>query len=165
MAQNYIGDISYQNNVYMNLLAPVRTIMTQNLITVEGGETLLKVEELFKEHNIHHLPITDNGKLIGLISKTDFLLFKRGFIDFSTEAKYDLFRLKTHFAKEIMTKGLAKLESTDKINVALEIFKKNILHALPVVDDGQLVGMVTTHDIIRHLADDRSAVNQYTKHD
>lgn len=139
--------------------------MTQNLITLDGDENLLKVEEVFKEHNIHHLPITDNGKLIGLISKTDFLLFKRGFIDFSTEAKYDLFRLKTHLAKEIMTKGLAKLEPTDKINVALEIFKKNILHALPVVNNGILLGIVTTHDIIRHLADDRSAINQYTKHD
>lgn len=149
----------------MNLLAPITTIMTKNLITIEGSETLMKVEEIFKENNIHHLPVTENDKLIGLISKTDFLLFKRGFIDFSTEAKYDQFRLRTHYAKEIMTKGLAKLEPTDKINVALEIFKKNVLHALPVVDNGVLVGMVTTHDIIRHLADDRSAVNQYTKHD
>ena len=98
-----------------------------------------------------------------MISKTDFLLFKRGFFDFSTEAKYDLFRLKTHCARDIMTKGIAKLEPTDKINVALEVFKKNILHALPIIDGDNLIGIVTTHDIIAHLADDKSAVNQYTK--
>lgn len=145
----------------MNLLAPITTIMTKDVLTLEATAGLDKVEKIFQNNNIHHLPITEGDKMVGMISKTDFLLFKRGFFDFQVEAKYDLFRLKTHKASDIMTRGIAKLEPTDKINVALEVFKKNILHALPVVDGDQLIGIVTTHDIIKHLADDKSAINQY----
>lgn len=145
----------------MNLLAPVSTIMTKKIIALDANKTLDQVEKIFDENNIHHLPITEDGKMVGIISKSDFLLFKRGFVEFSTEKKYDLFKLKTHTAGFIMTKGLAKLEPTDKINVALEVFRKNILHALPVIDEGNLVGIVTTHDIISHLAADHSVENQY----
>lgn len=145
----------------MNLLAPVSTIMTKKIIALDVNKTLDKVEKIFSENKIHHLPVTEDGKMVGIISKSDFLLFKRGFVDFSIEAKYDLFKLKTHTAGEIMTKGLAKLEPTDKINVAIEVFSKNILHALPVIDEGNLVGIITTHDIISHLAKDNSVENQY----
>jgi CBS domain-containing protein len=74
-----------------------------------------------------------------------------------------MFKLKTHEAREIMTKGIAKLDPTDKINVALEVFKKNFLHSLLIMDQDTLVGIVTTHDIIVHLAEEKSAINQYEK--
>ena len=50
-----------------------------------------------------------------------------------------------------MTKGLVKLELTDRINVASDIFYKNMFRALPVVENDKLVGIVTTYDIIRVL--------------
>jgi acetoin utilization protein AcuB len=51
-----------------------------------------------------------------------------------------------------MTKGLAVLSPDDRINVAIEVFKENILHAIPIVKDGELIGLLTTHDIIKQLA-------------
>jgi acetoin utilization protein AcuB len=51
-----------------------------------------------------------------------------------------------------MTKGLAKLDPEDRINVALEIFLVNRFHAIPVVKNEELVGIVTTYDIIKTLA-------------
>jgi acetoin utilization protein AcuB len=47
-----------------------------------------------------------------------------------------------------MTKGLAVLESNDRIGVAIEIFKENLFHAIPIVDDEELKGIVTTFDLI-----------------
>ena len=145
----------------MNLLSPVSTIMTTDLKTVSVNDSLVTVGEIFDRLPIHHLPVMEGDRLAGIISKTDFLLFRRGFFDNHAEEKYDHFRLRNHKARDIMTKGLGKLEPGDRINVALEIFKMNFLHALPVVENGKLVGMVTTHDIIKHLADDKSAVNEY----
>jgi acetoin utilization protein AcuB len=145
----------------MNLLAPVSTIMTNNPITVGAEDNLKKVEDIFKREKINHLPVVDEGVLVGMVSKTDYLFFKRGFNDDNNDAKIDLFRLKTHKVREIMTTGLATLEPEDKINVALEIFKENLFHAIPIVSDGTLKGILSTLDVIRSVADDRGAINEY----
>ena len=142
----------------MNLLAPVSSIMVTNLITVAPTDTIAHIGELFLKHRFHHLPVVDDNKLVGIVSKSDYLFFRRGF---SQETVMDEQRTHKHRAEEIMVKGIAKLEPTDKINVALEIFKENILHALPIVDNGKLVGIVTTLDIIKHLADDPSITKEY----
>ena len=51
-----------------------------------------------------------------------------------------------------MTEKNATLRSSDRISVAIETFKENLFHAIPIVDHGKLVGIVTTHDIINCLA-------------
>ena len=145
----------------MNLLESVSTIMTNNPVRLSPFDPLVKVKSIFEKMNIHHIPVVDEGKLVGIVSKTDFLFFKRGFNNTNVIQKMEEIRLNNYVVKDIMTTGLAKLEPDDKINVALEIFKKNIFHAIPVVDDGRLVGILTTHDIINRLAEDKSAISEY----
>ena len=145
----------------MNLLAPVTSIMQKNIITLQPNDTIKKAEDVFKAHKIHHIPIVDKEILVGMLSKSDFLFFKRGFNQDRMEEKWDLFRLKSHQVNEIMTTKLAKLEPTDKVNVAIEVFKENMFHALPVVEDNKIVGIITTYDIIRHLAEDKDTVKEY----
>jgi acetoin utilization protein AcuB len=54
--------------------------------------------------------------------------------------------------KEIMVKRLGKVAPDDRINVALEVFMINRFHALPVVEDGELVGILTPFDIMAALS-------------
>lgn len=138
----------------MNLLAPISTIMTKDLITVGPEDNIKKVQEIFESKNIHHLPVIDEGQLAGMLSKSDYLFFKRGFINEEAENELDQIRLKTSKVKEIMTNGLAKLEPEDRIQTAVEVFKENLFHAIPVVENGYLRGIVTTLDIINHLSND-----------
>lgn len=138
----------------MNILDPVSTIMTTDLITVSPEDSLKEVQANFEARKIHHLPVVDDGHVVGIISKSDFLYFMRGYTNNETDAFINDSRLSAYQAKDIMTKGLAKVEPNDRINVALEVFKVNLFHAIPVVDNGNtLVGIVTTYDIIRKLAD------------
>jgi acetoin utilization protein AcuB len=138
----------------MDLLAPVSSMMTTEVKTVEPEDTMKKVEQVFRENRIHHIPVVEKGKLLGIVSKSDYLFFKRGFNDQTTDNRIDEFRLKTRKVKDIMTKGIAKLETADRIGVALEIFKENLFHAIPIVDDGKLVGIITTFDIIKKLSEE-----------
>ncbi|HQU60501.1 MAG TPA: CBS domain-containing protein, partial [Saprospiraceae bacterium] len=56
---------------------------------------------------------------------------------------------------------LAKLNPNARINVALEIFMENRFHAVPVVEEnGELVGIVTTFDIIKALAAEEISAKQ-----
>lgn len=145
----------------MNILAPISSIMTQNPICIGSDETLAVAGKLFAENHIHHLPVMAEGKLVGMISKSDFLFFRHGFVHESFEKIKDDVRLNNYHAKDIMTTKLAKLEPNDKINVALEIFKENLFHALPIVQGERIIGIVTTYDIIKRLAIDNVAVAEY----
>lgn len=145
----------------MNLLSPISSIMSTELVTVHPDDSMKRVEELFKRHNIHHLPVIASGKLIGMVSKSDYLFFKRGFNDQTTDQRLDLFRLKVWKVSNVMTTGLAKMEPEDRINVALDVFEKNIFHAIPIVSGERLVGIVTSLDVIRQLAKDKEATNKY----
>lgn len=144
----------------MNLLAPVSTIMTKDLITLGPEDNLKKVQEIFESKNIHHLPVVDKGRLTGMLSKSDYLFFRKGFVNDEAENELDQMRLKTSKVKEVMTDRLAKLEPQDRIQAAVEVFKENLFHAIPVVEDGYLRGIVTTLDIINHLSRDISNSEQ-----
>ena len=65
-------------------------------------------------------------------------------------------RLKNYSVEEIMTSGVATLKPSDFIRTALNIFKENLFHALPVIDDGKLVGIISSQDIIISLANQKA---------
>lgn len=142
----------------MNLLAPISSIMTRNIIAINPDDTLEMVKDIFEKHNIHHIPVVRHNQLLGLISKHDYDQFHRGLSTNFEDRFVNNTLMRTHKAKEIMVEKLAKLESMDRINVALDIFSLNRFHALPVVDNGELVGIVTTHDIIKALAAEKIPV-------
>ncbi len=147
----------------MNILHPVSSIMTPNPICIGANETLTVADKLFREHRIHHLPVLAGGKLVGMVSKSDFLFFRRGFVSNDTEKFEENVRLNNYTAQHIMTSKLAKLSPEDKINVALEVFRENLFHAIPVVENDQIVGILTTFDIINRLAVDAEAIAEYEK--
>ena len=145
----------------MNVLAPVKTLMTTNLITVAPEDKLTVVKEIFEKNKIHHIPVVHGKDMVGLISKTDFVYFMRGFNRSEEDKFVNEARLRAYKAEDIMTKGLAKLNPNARINVALEIFMENRFHAVPVVEDnGELVGIVTTFDIIKALAAEEISAKQ-----
>ena len=147
----------------MDLRAPVSTIMSTELITVSPKDSLREVKSIFEKHRIHHIPVVRFQTMVGLISKTDFFHFLRGFRKNKYDELLEESRLNNYTVEEIMTTGIAKLEPNDRINVALEVFKENLFHAIPVVEGDKLVGIVTTFDIISALADSESAPVNHVK--
>jgi len=142
----------------MNLLTPVSELMTKELITVNPADKLISVRKIFDENRIHHIPVVRFRKIVGIISKSDLLYFMKGLGNVNNPIDLNQGRLLITKAQDIMTTGLAKLAPTDRINVALEIFRENILHAIPVVKNDELVGILTTHDIITALAEKKLTV-------
>lgn len=137
----------------MNAYAPISTIMVTDLVTVNPEENLAHVKKIFDTHTFHHLPVVRFRKIVGIISKTDFSHFTGG-LNHGNEASMPNILEQTK-AEDIMTKGIGKLEPDDRINVALEIFSKNWFHALPVVKNDELVGIVTTQDVIRAILNEK----------
>lgn len=144
----------------MNVLAPVKTLMSTKLITVNPKDKLTVIKEVFEKNNIHHVPVVRYKELVGLISKTDFLHFLRGFNRNEEDRFVNEARLRAYSAEDIMTSGIAKVAPTDRLNVVLDIFLANRFHAVPVVEGEELVGIITTFDIIKALASEEVTSEQ-----
>ena len=135
----------------MNQLSPVSTIMTKNVITLSTNDTLLNVKHIFDANRIHHIPILNEGHLVGMISKSDFDKVCVGLSCENDMKEIPDAIYSSILVSKIMTKKLAKISPSERIDVAALIFHENLFHALPVVeDDDTLVGIVTTFDLIHY---------------
>ncbi len=135
----------------MDFTAPISSIMTRKLFTVSAEDNISAVNEIFNKHHIHHVLVVRYTQLVGIISKTDLAQRMKGTDSMACSMLNEFPRLHQIKAGDMMTTCLATLESTDRINVALQVFSENLFHAIPVVDDGEIVGILTTYDIIKAL--------------
>ena len=130
----------------------ISKIMTRKLITLKITDDLFKAEKLFKEHRIRHIPVVDNQKhIVGMLSLTD--LNRISFLDSydEDEIQIDNAIYEMLCIEQLMVKSIVKITSDVTIKDAAEILAKNEFHALPVVDNGVLVGIVTTTDLLLYL--------------
>jgi CBS domain-containing protein len=116
------------------------SIMTRNVVTVSPEDSLDNVKELLFEKHFHHIPVVDGSRLVGIVTSWDLVKSERKFKDYGS--------LKV---KDIMTKKVATLGPNELIGAAAMIFLKHMFHGLPIVDDsGNLMGIVTTHDVLKY---------------
>lgn len=132
---------------------PIRHIMTQQPFSLQVNESLSQVEKLFKKHKIRHLPVVEGKKIIGILSLTD--LKRISFIDAYDPRNdnldpsiYALFSL-----EQVMVRNPVTIDPNTPILEVAELFTKSEFHSVPVVEQGGLVGIVTTTDLIRFLMD------------
>ncbi len=129
---------------------PVTTIMTHNVVKLNTTDDLTKAETLFKKHKIRHIPVVKGSKIIGMLSYTDLL--RISFADaVDDEEDVDTTVYNMFSVEQVMAKNLTTIKTETTIKEAAEILAANEFHALPVVEGGLLVGIITTTDIIKYL--------------
>jgi acetoin utilization protein AcuB len=117
---------------------PLHTIMTTEIVSITPDTTLAEVREILLKKRIHHLPVLEGKKLAGLLTTWDLFKLGKSVEEYSTMKAY-----------ELMTTHLATLNPNDHIGAAAEIFEEHLFQAVPVVnEDYELVGMVTTYDLL-----------------
>lgn len=129
----------------------VSKIMSTNLITVNTTNNLVEAEKLFNENSIRHIPVVSGEDIIGMLSLTDLL--RVSFVDAygSDESDVDTAVYNMLSIEQVMVKNIVSVSSTQTIKEVAEILAKNEFHALPVVDNDKLVGIVTTTDLLNYL--------------
>ena len=126
--------------------------MTRKPATVTPEDNLEVVRDILEKHGFHHVPVVASGKLEGIVSYTDYLRIIRELYGNAQEQRTNARLLHTVLVKEVMTEHPVCLAPTDTVEDALRIFKTNHFHALPVIEgDRHLVGILSTHDLIRML--------------
>lgn len=136
----------------MNTQMQLSEVMTKDLITVNPENAITEIERIFSQTRIHHIPVVNFKTLVGVVSKSDFQFFQRGKSNKDVHDDFvEKIRYKNYKVKEIMTTGIASLASNDKVQTAIDLFTENIFHCVPIVDNEELVGIVTPIDILKNL--------------
>lgn len=129
----------------------VSTIMTKDLITVNHTDDLTTAEKLFKDHTIRHIPVVNGKKIIGMLSYTDLLRISYADAVYEDETEIDTMVYNMFTIEQVMAKTLVKVSPKTTIKEVAEILSKEEFHALPIVENDELVGIVTTTDLIDYL--------------
>ena len=129
---------------------PVSSIMTKDIFKVTVENSLKEVNKMFAKYHIRHVPVVDDEKLVGILSLTDVqrLSFRDSFND---DPNIDSSIADMLTVEQVMKHDPVTVDQNDPIMKAAEILTTAEFHALPVVSEGKLVGIVTTTDIIKHL--------------
>ena len=129
---------------------PVNHIMTKEVFTVNENDKLHDAVDIINQNNIRHLPVMNGNTVSGIISRTDLNRLTFGTL-FDNQEGADETVLSMLSIPQVMTSKPRHVTSGDSIREVAEIFSKEEFHALPVVDDGELSGIVTTTDIIAYM--------------
>ena len=123
----------------------VKEIMTKDVLTVDCEEiTVLAFEKLMK-HKISAMPVIHDGKMVGIVTATDL----------GHNLILDKYQYGTK-VKSVMVKDVACVSPDDSVKDAIDVmFDKapgdSIINQLPVVENGELVGIISDGDIIKIL--------------
>ena len=130
---------------------PVASIMTRDVHTIDVSDTLQNAEHLIKKYHIRHLPVLDGKKLVGMLGRTDLL--RMSFVDEfgAEEANADNAIYSMLALKDVMISNPITIDVDQTVRDAAEVLTKKSFHALPVVKNGELVGMLSTSDLIRYF--------------
>ena len=134
----------------MKYLDSVSKIMTKNVHSINIKDGLRAALQAVKKHKIRHLPVVDGTQIVGILSSSDLnrLTFSNLFEE---ENGQDEAILEMLSVEQIMSDKPKVVGPGESIDTVAQFFANEAFHSLPVVDNGNLVGIVTTTDVIRYF--------------
>ena len=128
----------------------VRKKMKKDLVTITKDERMTVARKILKEKNIRHLPVVDGKKLIGLVTNMDIRKAEASPAT-SLEIRELHYLLDKLTVGEIMTRNVITISPDISIEEATILLHDNKIGCLPVVEDGNLVGIITENDVMEIL--------------
>lgn len=133
---------------------PVSVIMSVNPVVGNKFHNFSQVLRLFTEFPVHHLPIVDSkNKLIGIISSNDLSKVFLTLCNRANKIQMDLDAIDKEInITDIMTPAPVTISSNEPIAKAMEILSEKKFTSIPVVDNGELVGILSIKDVVAYLS-------------
>ena len=128
----------------------ISDIMSKNVISIKDSDNLHHARMLLQEHNIRHLPVISevSGKYLGLLEQKDILNNA-----FHVVENYGFSKLKKREentkVKDVMSDEVMIITSDSSLIKAGQLFANKTCSCLPVIDDGQCVGVLTSVDFVK----------------
>ena len=128
----------------------VRDVMSTNVVTISSDTSLADARRIMDAHHIKRLPVVDRGKLVGIVTRD--ALDKAGPSKLTTFSIQELtYLLGKLTVKEAMTTDLVTISPNATVEEAVALAQSRRVGATLVIENNQLVGMVTTNDLFYRI--------------
>jgi CBS domain-containing protein len=133
----------------------VEDIMTRRVIFVRLEESMEVIRDGMEAYGVRHIPVVEDGKVVGLLTRSDVLGFGASQYRTSRVSRaIDDTRMEETFVAAVMTRDVQTVRPETPLAEAAELLVKHKFGCLPVADaDGTLVGIVTRHDFVKALVE------------
>ena len=127
-----------------------REIMMGSPVTLKPDDSLDLANDVIALGRIRHIPVVDDGKLVGMITERDLIGAAANKI-FGLKQASKSALLKTVRIKDVMKKRVITVAPDTPIKDAVHLMAEKKIGCVPVVSDGSLVGLVTTTDVLGYV--------------
>lgn len=122
----------------------ITSIMTRDVVCVSPDQKIIDVKHIYEKDKFHHhIPVTEDGKLKGMVSLVDFMYNINGAGIADSAAVYNELMV-----KDIMTPNPFYLSTNATIEDVAKVLAKGNYRAVPIIENDRVVGIVSTADII-----------------
>ena len=128
----------------------VRDHMTTELVTVQETDTLLDATMFFVRSTFRHLPVVRGRQLVGVITERDVKQYAPSVLSGISAEDYNSIMETTPISR-VMTRSPITVRPDQSVLEAAKLFYAKRLGCLPVVQDSELVGIITTTDMLKVL--------------
>ena len=126
----------------------IAEVMSRSVVTLQPEQTLRDAVELLRSKHIRHLPVVEDGRLIGIVTDRDVKRATPSLLSGVDRDEYDRVLDETKIG-QIMTREPMTVTPESELKAAVKIFIDRKVGALPVVSGSQLVGIITEIDLLR----------------
>ncbi len=124
----------------------VRDFMKTNVITIPSSTSIYDALKIMKDNNIKRLPVVDDGKLVGIVTRKG--LSEATPSKATTLSIYELnYLLSKMTVKDVMHKNVITVSPDTSFEQAAYIMHKYQIGGLPVLENGKLVGYISSNDL------------------
>jgi len=135
--------------MYRFLESTADQYMARAVTTVTRQTTMRELETLFDKHDFNSFPVVEQGKMLGIVTKFDFL---RAFAFTTGQMMPRYSELMRRPVGEMMTEAVVHVEPSAPLTRVLQLMVSLKSRSFPVIGpDHQLVGMISREDVIRAL--------------
>ena len=130
----------------------VGDIMSRHVLFAKPDQGFTQVARLFSEMNIHHLPVVDDDqRLIGIVSANDVMkAYSRQLTKLQAPTASEIDEQLT--VADLMTSQPVYVSPATSLSKAAELFTKQHIQCLPVVEGVTVKGIITSRDLVRFFA-------------
>ena len=121
-------------------------VMTKNVVCVTPEQYILDVKHIYEKKDFHHhIPVEEDGKLVGMVSLVDFMYNISGAGIRDDSPVYNKLKV-----RDIMTQDPFFMNTSASIEDVAKVLMEGRYRAVPILEDHKIVGIVSTADIIKH---------------